>query len=299
MNVVHRCTFSMIWWVPLLLAHVKPIQGLSNLAQVRQNTSLAGLTGLTGNLQVDALNLVSSQFTQGKILDNQQQKPTKTGTWYGTLPDNFNVIIRSFSVVAVAELFDKTWFVALICAMNYGRSRAFIGAYVALVVHVLLAAALGVAIAQLFSITVLCFTTATVFFLLALAYFVEFLRAGQDEDVIQGRTDEAQEALQGADEKKEQAWKDIILRVFVAVFVAEWGDRTQVAMVTLHSSAPWVPVCIGSMIAFLVLTLSAVLAASLLEGTKLSEKLVLGLSACSFLLFAALAVRDGISASRP
>ena len=50
--------------------------------------------------------------------------------------------------------------------MNYGKSRAFIGAYVALVVHVLLAAALGVAIAQLFSVTVLCFTTATVFLLL-------------------------------------------------------------------------------------------------------------------------------------
>ena len=47
-----------------------------------------------------------------------------------------------------------------------------------------------------------------------------------------------------------------------------------------------------------VLTLSAVLAASLLEGSKLSERLVLGLSACSFLLFSALAVRDGVLASR-
>ena len=51
-------------------------------------------------------------------------------------------------------------------AMNYGKSRAFVGAYMALVIHVLLAAALGVAIAQLFSVTVLCFTTATVFLLL-------------------------------------------------------------------------------------------------------------------------------------
>ena len=52
-------------------------------------------------------------------------------------------------------------------AMNYGKSRAFIGSYAALAVHVLLAAALGVAIAQFFSVSVLCFTTATVFLLLA------------------------------------------------------------------------------------------------------------------------------------
>lgn len=285
------CTFSMIRFVPCLL-FLDQCQGLSNLAHVReQNTSLTVLQTDVDALAVDS----SSRLT---LAASQQQKPTKTSTMYRSLSDDFNVVLRSFSVVAVAELFDKTWFVALICAMNYGKSRAFIGAYVALVVHVLLAAALGVAIAQLFSVTVLCFTTATVFLLLALAYLTEFLRAGSDDDVIQERTGEAKEALQDQGGKTEQAWKDIVLRVFIAVFVAEWGDRTQVAMVTLHSSAPWIPVCIGSMIAFLVLTLSAVLAASLLEGSKLSERLVLGLSACSFLLFSALAVRDGVLASR-
>ena len=58
------------------------------------------------------------------------------------------------------------------------------------------------------------------------------------------------------------AWndpQDVVMRVFIAVFVAEWGDRTQVAMVTLHSSAPWVPVCIGSMVAFMASELRRVL----------------------------------------
>eukprot|EP00439_Symbiodinium_sp_Y106_P020504 s2742_g2.t1 len=276
-NVVLDCTVSMIRFV-LCLVFLDQSQGLSNLAHVReQNASLTVLQA-----DVNALADSSSRLT---LAASQQQKPTKTSTMYRSLSDDFNVVLRSFSVVAVAELFDKTWFVALICAMNYGKSRAFIGAYVALVVHVLLAAALGVAIAQLFSVTVLCFTTATVFLLLAMAYLTEFLRAGSDDDVIQERTGEAKEALQDQGGKTEQAWKDR-------------ARSTQVAMVTLHSSAPWVPVCIGSMIAFLVLTLSAVLAASLLEGSKLSERLVLGLSACSFLLFSALAVRDGVLASR-
>ena len=39
----------------------------------------------------------------------------------GSLATQMDVIVRSFCVVAVAEIFDKTWFVALICALNYGN----------------------------------------------------------------------------------------------------------------------------------------------------------------------------------
>jgi hypothetical protein len=53
----------------------------------------------------------------------------------------------------------------------------------------------------------------------------------------------------------------------------------QVAMITLHSSAPWLPVCLGSLVAFLLLTFSAVVAATLVQYAKLSERFVLGVSA--------------------
>ena len=53
----------------------------------------------------------------------------------------------------------------------------------------------------------------------------------------------------------------------------------QVAMITLHSSAPWLPVCLGSLVAFLLLTFSAVVAATLVQNAKLSERFVLGVSA--------------------
>ena len=50
-------------------------------------------------------------------------------------------------------------------------------------------------------------------------------------------------------------------------------------MITLHSSAPWLPVCLGSLVAFLLLTFSAVVAATLVQHAKLSERFVLGVSA--------------------
>ncbi|CAJ1352014.1 unnamed protein product [Effrenium voratum] len=277
-----------------------------------------------------------------------------------SLAGQLDVVVRSFCIVGVAEIFDKTWFVALICALNYGQKLAFCGAFLALALHVLLAAVLGavleslkwavlpdftlltepypyrwacikfnhqeptgfgfhvsiyrsgnrdifwaysmfgnrfrpgVAISQFFSIQALCFSTAAVFFFLACAYFIELLTAESD-DVIAERSSEAKETL---GEKKDSDWKDVFWRVFLAVFIAEWGDRTQVAMITLHSSAPWLAVCLGSVLAFLVLTLSAVCAASLVQHAKLSERFVLAVSAGSFLLFAVLALRDGFAAAK-
>ena len=116
-NVVLDCTVSMIRFV-LCLVFLDQSQGLSNLAHVReQNASLTVLQA-----DVNALADSSSRLT---LAASQQQKPTKTSTMYRSLSDDFNVVLRSFSVVAVAELFDKTWFVALICAplMAFGGRR--------------------------------------------------------------------------------------------------------------------------------------------------------------------------------
>eukprot|EP00913_Durusdinium_trenchii_P023865 g22413.t1 len=145
---------------------------------------------------------------------------------------------------------------------------SFVGGFLALALHVFLAAALGVAISQFFSIQALCFSTAAVFFFLALAYASELFTAQATDDVIAERSAEAKEALQG---ETEAAWSDAFLRVFVAV-----------AMITLHSSAPWLPVCLGSLVAFFLLTFSAVAAASLVQHAKLSERFVLAISAHAF-----------------
>jgi len=86
----------------------------------------------------------------------------------------------------------------------------------------------------------------------------------------------------------------IFMKSCVAVFIAEWGDRTQIAMVGQHASLPLIPVFSGSVVAFFLLTASAVLLASLVEHMRLSERLVNGASALCFATFAALALRDCI-----
>merc|ERR1719220_2924720 len=84
--------------------------------------------------------------------------------------------------------------------------------------------------------------------------------------------------------KKNDKWL-VLTKSFMAVFIAEWGDRTQIAMVGQHASQPLIPVFLGSMVAFVLLTFSAVGAASVLRDQKLSERIIFGVSALCFTIF--------------
>jgi putative Ca2+/H+ antiporter (TMEM165/GDT1 family) len=87
-----------------------------------------------------------------------------------------------------------------------------------------------------------------------------------------------------------------LTKSFIGVFLAEWGDRTQIAMIGQHASQPLIPVFAGSVIAFFLLTLSAVALASVVGKLKLSERTVHGVGALCFALFALLALKDSIAA---
>ena len=49
-------------------------------------------------------------------------------------------------MVSIAECFDKTWFVALVMAMGNDKTVVFAGSFLALLLHVGMAADLGLAI---------------------------------------------------------------------------------------------------------------------------------------------------------
>jgi len=218
---------------------------------------------------------------------------------YRLTPAFWPALTKTFCIVGVAELFDKTWFVALICAVSFGIRNAFFGAFGGLLLHVLIAAALGLSISQFLPISVLHFVTAAIFAAFAGLFSWEWHAADPEADALQSRKAEAKEDLgetPGTGGKHAGFFNLLMWQCFTSVFIAEWGDRTQIAMIALHSSLPVVPVCIGSALAFFVLTLSAVLVAALLEGRNLSERTVCGVSAVSFFIFAFLAVMDGMRA---
>ena len=53
------------------------------------------------------------------------------------------IFCRSVALVGVAKLFDKTWLMGLLLALRYRALTVFAGSFAALVLHTILAAAMG------------------------------------------------------------------------------------------------------------------------------------------------------------
>lgn len=202
---------------------------------------------------------------------------------------------QSFCLVAIAELFDKTWFVALLMAMNHPKNIVLWGCYAALALHTVLAAVFGFAVSLLMPLAYLHLLAASLYGSFAVLYARDYYYADPAGDMIEAGKEEAGEALPIEGGKKQSDRTPIFSTCFMAMFIAEWGDRTQVAMIGQHASQPLVPVCIGSLVAFFLLTASAVLAGSLLADQRISERCVYLVSALSFTVFAILALRDGLA----
>merc|ERR1719272_1349690 len=178
-----------------------------------------------------------------------------------------------------------------------------------LAAHVAIAAVFGYAFAHMIPIMYLNFGAAVLYAVFAVLFFKDYQDADPDADIIAAGKEDAAEDCEEAvkedsygatDGKKpvkksalERTWK-LSMACFITMFIAEWGDRTQIAMIGAAASQPLVGVVIGSLAAFFLLTLSAVIVGSVLGNQKLSEKTVHLVSSISFVVFAILAVRNGI-----
>lgn len=220
-----------------------------------------------------------------------------------------DAFLLSFSMVSMAEIFDKTWFVALVMAMRHEKNTVFWGCFAGLLIHVFIAAAFGWSVAQLLSPRVLDFLAASLYGLFTVLYAYDWYTTEKDSDLISAGREEVEEACPLAADPAcvgalkggaRAAGKSYVPRVFwqcfMAVFIAEWGDRTQIAMIGIHASQPLIPVMLGSSVAFALLTLSAVLMGVFLGNRTLSESTVKAVCALSFALFTGIAIHDGMNA---
>lgn len=222
--------------------------------------------------------------------------------------DFFTPALQSFCLVASAELFDKTWFVAMLMAVRYPKGVVLWFCFLALALHTIIAAVVGYCVSRTASLRMLHFGAAALYIVFAGMFLRDWYKASPDSDIISAGKEEAGEAIaeesaQGlsygsvgkAKKRPTTSWYTAATRCFTAMFIAEWGDRTQIAMVGQHASQPLLPVCFGSLVAFFILTGTAVIAGVLLKSQTLSEKMVHLFSAMSFVVFALLALKDGLS----
>lgn len=82
------------------------------------------------------------------------------------------------------------------------------------------------------------------------------------------------------------AWVAVLIHAFSLTFVAEWGDRSQIATIAMAAAKEPIGVCIGGVIGHAICTGLAVLGGRLL-ASRISEKTVTYAGGVLFLLFAA------------
>jgi putative Ca2+/H+ antiporter (TMEM165/GDT1 family) len=188
-----------------------------------------------------------------------------------------DVALAVFPVIFIGELPDKTMFASLVMASRGRPSAVWLGAAGAFVVHVLIATTVGVGLFALLPRRAVDWFVA-VLFLFGAVY--AYLEGQRDETALI--------------EREVRSHRQVVVTAFIVIFVAEWGDLTQILTANLaaHYHAP-LSVAFGS-----VLALWAVAALAVMSGQGilryLPMRLVRRVTAVVLLILAAVAIVEAV-----
>ncbi len=191
---------------------------------------------------------------------------------------SLSILFAVFPVIFLAELPDKTMFASLLLSARGRPLSVWTGAALAFTVHVAIAVTVGATLFALLPHRAVEGIVAVMFLGGAILAFRD--GAGPDEEAAGQPTGPA-------------TARTTVATAFVVVFLAEWGDLTQVLTATLaaHFHAP-LGVAIGAALALWSVAALAVTAGRLLE--RLPLPLVRRLTAVVLLVLAVLAGLEAV-----
>lgn len=167
---------------------------------------------------------------------------------------NLGILFGVFPVIFLGELPDKTMFASLVLATKGRPVMVWLGAAAAFVVHVAIAVSIGVALFTILPHRAVEAVVAAIFLVGAALAIREARKESRHEE-----NEERAVSSAVSDHRK------AVLTAFVVIFLAEWGDLTQVLTANLaarlHSP---LSVAVGA-----VLALWAVAALAVLGGHSL------------------------------
>ena len=146
---------------------------------------------------------------------------------------DLGIAVAVFPLIFLAELPDKTMFASLVLASR-GRPRAvWVGAAMAFTVHVAIATTVGAALFAVLPHRAVDAVVAALFFGAAVYALVE---SGRDQTALINR--------------EVATRRRVVTTAFVVIFVAEWGDLTQIVTANLaaHYHSP-LSVGVGALLA--------------------------------------------------
>ncbi|CAE7790317.1 TMEM165 [Symbiodinium microadriaticum] len=226
--------------------------------------------------------------------------------------DFLSGLFNSLVVIIVTEIGDKTFFIAAVLAMRNGRTIVYLGCMAALAVMHILSCIMGYALPALLPRAYTHYASALLFVYFGLRLLKDAQEMGDgpseelqevEEELIEkkgGRDDNSTEDsndIEGGKAMRDggssgavaYAMKSEHLQVFsqafTLCFLAEWGDRSQIATIALASSKNPFGVIFGGLVGHALCTGIAVVGGRMLAA-RISERTVAWVGGVLFLLFA-------------
>jgi len=128
------------------------------------------------------------------------------------------VIIAVYPIIFLGELPDKTMFASLVMSTRGRPALVWLGAAAAFTVHVAIATTIGVALFHLLPHRALQAIVAAMFFVGGVLALREAVKARREEEIV---------------EREVASHRRIVVTAFVVIFLAEWGDLTQILTANL------------------------------------------------------------------
>ncbi|GAB4160145.1 MAG: TMEM165/GDT1 family protein [Cyanobacteria bacterium J069] len=207
-------------------------------------------------------------------------------------PGLFEAFVAGLLLITVSELGDKTFFIGVILATQHRRSLVFVGVVAALALMTLISVMMG-RVVSLFSPTVVHYAEVALFLAFGLQLLIKGWRMA-DEPCAEA-CEEAMETVTQSEQAlpKRPTSLAVMLQAFGLTFLAEWGDRTQIATIGLAAAKNPVGIAIGAILGHAICTAIAVIGGKLIAG-RLSEKTLTLIGGALFLVFAAIATTKSI-----
>lgn len=195
-------------------------------------------------------------------------------------------------LITVSELGDKTFFIAVILSMKHSRRLVFTGVIAALAAMTILSVVVGQT-ASLLPKNFIHHAEIALFFgfgvkLLYDAYRMPVLTC--DTEVVE----EAKAVVEQADKQllKKNSCLGILLQAFTLTFMAEWGDRTQIATIALAAANNPFGITTGAILGHAICAAIAVIGGRMIAG-RISERTLTFVGGFLFLLFGVVAAIEG------
>eukprot|EP00523_Entomoneis_sp_CCMP467_P002187 CAMPEP_0168741410 /NCGR_PEP_ID=MMETSP0724-20121128/12500_1 /TAXON_ID=265536 /ORGANISM="Amphiprora sp., Strain CCMP467" /LENGTH=325 /DNA_ID=CAMNT_0008788915 /DNA_START=33 /DNA_END=1010 /DNA_ORIENTATION=- len=288
-------TTRLVLWVLVVLA-------------LSSSTVLADKLFDTLDLNHDGM-LDKTEYEQGfqKLQASLKQPlPASSSTWLDGLSASMSLggfwkaFTSSFAMILATEIGDKTFFIAAILSMKHSRLAVFAGAILALTVMTILSTAMGLVLPAFMPRKYTHWLGGALFlyFGCKLLYDSREMEGGKASEELE----EVEEELGASSNKKADEEEgvrkpkssqnnglaknayQIAIQSFTLTFLAEWGDRSQIATIALAAAKNPVGVTIGGVLGHSLCTGMAVLGGRMVAA-RISEKTVSQVGGVIFLIF--------------